>query len=77
MEKLKFKLPNLESKLSNLAIIYSMIGLVFAFLFALYYRWPWYGYFSPGFFAVFISWPYQAIGFVKDLLYYGLAGKPV
>jgi len=26
---------------------------------------------------VIISWPYQAIGFAKDILYFGLAGKPV
>lgn len=67
----------IERKLSTFFILYFMLGLVFAFLFALYYRWPVIGYFSPGFFAVIFTWPFQAIGFVKDLLYYGLAGKPL
>lgn len=67
----------MDRKISYFAAIYCMIGLIFAFFFALYYRWPAYGYFSPGFFAVFFTWPYQAVGFTKDLLYYGLAGKPV
>lgn len=54
-----------------------MFGIVFAFVFAWYYRWPVQGYLSPGFWAVALSWPIQAIGFIKDLLYYGLAGKPI
>jgi hypothetical protein len=73
----RFRVTNFESKLSLFAIYYSMAGLLVAILFAMYYRWPWYGYFSPGFFAVFATWPYQLIGFIRDFLYYGLAGKPI
>lgn len=73
----RLKKVNWENRLSLLAIYYSIGGLIFAIIFALYYRWPWYGYFSPGFFAVFASWPYQIIGFVRDFMYYGLAGKPI
>jgi hypothetical protein len=66
-----------EKKLSTLVAIYFMLGMIFAFAFAWYYKWPALGYFSPGFYAVIISWPYQAIGFIKDVSYYGLAGKPI
>lgn len=67
----------MEKKVSVCFVLYFILGLIFAFLFALYYRWPALGYFSPGFYMVIFSWPYQAIGFIKDLLYYGLAGKPI
>jgi hypothetical protein len=72
----KFKQLPWEKLLTNLVIVYFGIGLIFAILFAIYYKWEWFGYFSPGFFAVLISWPFQAWGFINDLLYYGLAGKP-
>jgi hypothetical protein len=68
---------SIEKSLSTLGIIYFIIGLVFAFCFAIYYKWETVGYFSPGFYMVIFTWPYQAIGFIKDLLYYGLAGKPI
>ncbi len=67
----------MEKRLSYIAIIYFLIGLVFAFTFAWYYSWPVVGYFSPGFWMVILTWPFQAIGFVRDFLYYGLAGKPI
>lgn len=66
-----------EDRISVLFTLYFMFGIIFASSFAYYYRWEFYGYFSPNFFVVVFSWPYQAIGFVKDLLYYGLAGKPI
>jgi len=67
----------IEKAVSIFFIIYFALGLIFAFAFALYYHWPPLSYFSPGFYMVIISWPYQAIGFAKDILYFGLAGKPV
>lgn len=74
---MKFFNSSLEKKVSVVAITYFLIGVVFAICFALYYRWEPLAYFSPGFYSVILTWPYQAIGFINDLLYYGLAGKPV
>lgn len=68
---------NKERLLSTLAIIYFMIGVIFTIAFALYYRWPGLSFLSPGFYSVILTWPYQAIGFVRDLSIYGLAGKPI
>lgn len=68
---------NKEKIISNLAIIYFAIGLVFTIIFAIYYRWTPLSFLSPNFFAVVFSWPYQAIGFIKDLLIFGLTGKPI
>lgn len=67
----------MEKKLSVIFTLYFLLGIIFAFAFAFYYKWPVLGYLSPGFYVVTFTWPYQAIGFVKDLLYYGLAGKPI
>ncbi len=75
--RLPFTTKTIEARFSTLGILYFMVGLIFAFVFAFYYRWPFTGYLSPGFLAVVFTWPYQAIGFIKDLLYYGLAGKPI
>lgn len=61
--------------LSNFFIAYFTIGFVVAILFALYYRWPILSYLSPGFYSVILTWPFQLIGFIQDLLIYGLAGK--
>jgi len=72
----RFKELPWEKTLTNFVIGYFIVGLVFAILFAIYYKWEWFGYFSPGFFMVLITWPFQAWGFINDLLYYGLAGKP-
>lgn len=67
----------MEKKISYIAIVYFLIGLVFGFFYAWYYSWPVVGYFSPGFWMVIITWPFQTIGFIRDLTYYGLAGKPI
>lgn len=63
--------------LSSIAIAYFMLGFIFAIAFALYYRWPFISFLSPGFYSVIITWPMQALGFINDLLVYGLAGKPI
>ncbi|MDO8573841.1 MAG: hypothetical protein Q7R77_03760 [Candidatus Daviesbacteria bacterium] len=65
-----------EKLFSTIAIIYFMIGFVFTIGFAVYYRWPFLSFLSPGFYSVILTWPFQAIGFIKDLWYFGLAGKP-
>ncbi|MBI4036308.1 hypothetical protein HY386_00320 [Candidatus Daviesbacteria bacterium] len=67
----------IETWLSRIAILYFMIGFVFAIAFAVYYHWPALSFLSPGFYSVILTWPYQAIGFTTDLLTYGLAGKPI
>lgn len=66
-----------EKILSNIAIIYFIMGFIFALAFAIYYRWPFIAFLSPGFYSVIFTWPFQAIGFLNDLLIYGLAGKPI
>ncbi|MBI4036007.1 hypothetical protein HY383_03580 [Candidatus Daviesbacteria bacterium] len=66
-----------EKLLSTIAIIYFMLGFVFAVSFALYYRWSAYSFLSPGFYSVIFTWPFQLIGFASDFLNYGLAGKPI
>lgn len=66
-----------EKILSNIAIIYFIMGFVFAVFYAVYYKWPVYSFLSPGFYSVIFTWPFQAIGFINDLLLYGLAGKPI
>lgn len=63
--------------ISIVAITYFTIGFIFAILFALYYRWSPLSFLSPGFYTVIFSWPYQMIGFTRDLLTFGLAGKPI
>lgn len=66
-----------SSFVSTLAIIYFMAGFVFAIAFAIYYHWPALSFLSPGFYSVILTWPYQAIGFIRDFLIYGLTGKPI
>jgi len=66
-----------EKFISSLAIVYFMIGFVIAVAFAIYYRWSFLSFLSPGFYSVILTWPFQAIGFTKDLWTYGLAGKPI
>ncbi len=66
-----------SSLISNIAIGYCMIGFVVAILFALYYRWSYLSFLSPGFYSVILTWPVQLIGFLSDFLRYGLAGKPL
>ena len=66
-----------ERIVSMIAIAYFMIGVIFSVGFAIYYHWPFLSFLSPGFYSVILTWPLQAIGFAKDLLAYGLAGKPL
>lgn len=66
-----------EKIVTNVAVIYFVVGVIFAIAFAIYYKWPPLSFLSPGFFAVVFTWPLQAIGFVRDLLTYGLSGKPI
>lgn len=70
-------MKKLEKIIANLAIIYFVFGIVFATAFAVYYKWSALSFFSPGFFAVTFSWPFQILGFIGDYLTYGLAGKPL
>jgi len=63
--------------ISTITITYFMVGFVVAILFALYYRWSYLSFLSPGFYSVILTWPYQIIGFIRDFLSYGLAGKPI
>lgn len=71
------KTKTLEDKVSLFFTLYFMFGLLFGLMFAYYYRWEFYGYFSPNFFAVVFTWPYQAIGFLRDVFYYGTLTKPI
>lgn len=66
-----------ERILSTIAIIYFIFGFIFAIAFAVYYRWPFLSFLSPGFYSVILTWPLQAIGFTRDLLTFGLTGKPI
>ncbi|MDO8498467.1 MAG: hypothetical protein Q7S44_01655 [bacterium] len=65
----------MEKKLTTFAIIYFIIGLVFAISFALFYHWPGRSFFSPGFYVVVLTWPIQIPGYLSDFQIYGLAGK--
>lgn len=65
----------MEKKITTLAIIYFIIGLIFAFGYAFFYHWPGLSFFSPGFYAVVLTWPIQVPGFIVDFQYYGWAGK--
>ena len=66
-----------QKLISNVAIVYFIIGLIFALTFAIYYKWQGLAILSPGFFSVAFTWPLQTPGFISDLLYFGLAGKPI
>lgn len=68
---------NKEKIIANLAIVYFLIGFVFAIFFAIYYKWSYLSFMSPHFFIVAFTWPLQVGGFAGDLFYYGLAGKPI
>lgn len=70
-------MKNLDKKIQLLLALYFVFGLIFAFLFAYFYHWSSFSYFSPGFYVVILTWPYQALGFIPDFLTYGLAGKPI
>lgn len=66
-----------EKIIANIAIAYFIFGVVFAASFAIYYKWSAFSFFSPHFFTVVFTWPLQLLGFLGDLLTYGLAGKPI
>lgn len=66
-----------DKLITNLAILYFIIGLLFATGFAAYYRWEILSFLSPGFYAVVITWPLQIPGFFQDFINFGLAGKPI
>lgn len=66
-----------EKKLPILAAIYFTVGVIFAFFFAYFYHWTAFAYFSPGFYVVILTWPFQLIGFLPDFFLYGFSGKPV
>lgn len=66
-----------EKILTNFTIIYFILGLFFATMFAIYYRWVALSFLSPGFYAVVITWPFQFPGLLKDFITYGFAGKPI
>lgn len=66
-----------DKLISTIAIVYFMLGFVFAIAFAIYYRWSTLSFFSPGFYSVIFTWPFQILGFISDLLSYGLPGKPI
>lgn len=67
----------MSRKLSIVLIAYFLAGVVFAFIFALFYRWTPFAYFSPGFYMVILTWPLQINGLWQDFLTYGFAGKPI
>lgn len=67
----------MAKKISTIAVIYLLIGLAFAFIYAWYYHWEPFSYFSLGFYTVIFTWPIQAPGFYWDIRSYGLAGKPI
>lgn len=66
-----------EKIISTVAVFYFIIGFIVAIVFALYYRWSYLSFLSPGFYSVILTWPYQMVGFVRDFWVYGFAGKPI
>ncbi len=72
---LNLKKLNPEKNLATVGIVYFIIGLFFAISYALFYHWSILSFFSPGFYAVILSWPIQIPGFISDFQVYGLAGK--
>lgn len=65
----------MERKLATAGIIYFTLGILFALIYAMYYHWGAFSFFSPGFYIVVLSWPVQIPGFINDLFIYGLSGK--
>lgn len=65
----------LAKNLSSIAIIYFLFGLAFAIFYAYFYHWGGLAYFSPGFYVVLLTWPYQLPGLIIDFTQYGWAGK--
>lgn len=65
----------MEKKITIFAVIYFIIGLLFATTYAVFYHWPPLSFLSPGFYMVILTWPVQISGFIGDFQYYGFAGK--
>jgi len=65
----------MEKRLGTFVIIYFMVGLIFAAIYAVFYHWPPLSFFSPGFFSVVFTWPIQLPGFLVDFQIYGFPGK--
>lgn len=65
----------MDKKIGTFVIIYFIIGIIFASIFAIFYHWPPLSFFSPGFFVVAFTWPIQLFGFISDFQIYGLTGK--
>lgn len=68
-------LKRLEGKLSTIGILYFVFGFFFAIFYALFYHWEAFGFLSPGFYMVAITWPFQLPGLIFDFQIYGMAGK--
>lgn len=65
----------MEKRITTIAVIYFVIGLIFASVFAIFYHWPPLSFFSPKFYSVVFTWPFQIFGLIGDFQYYGFAGK--
>lgn len=65
----------MEKKITTIAVLYFVIGIIFAIIFALFYHWPTLSFFSPNFYLVVFTWPFQIFGLISDFQYYGFAGK--
>lgn len=65
----------MEKKIAAFATAYFVLGFVFALIYAYFYHWPPLSIFSPGFYAVMLTWPFQLPGLIWDFQYYGPAGK--
>jgi hypothetical protein len=65
----------MAKKLSTVAILYFIVGIVFASAYATFYHWSFFSFFSPGFYVVVFTWPFQIPGFFSDFQIYGFAGK--
>ncbi len=72
---MKNKLLN-EKTLSIFFILYFTFGIAIAFIYAIYNQWGFFSFFSPGFYDVVFKWPIKLFDLIKDISYYGLAGKP-
>lgn len=65
----------MEKKLTTAFVVYITIGMLFAIIYALFYHWPSLSFFSPGFYVVILTWPFQLPGLIIDFQYYGFSGK--
>lgn len=65
----------MERNLTNFFIVYFITGILFAFIYAWFYHWGFLSLFSPGFYVVVLTWPFQIPHFIIDFQQYGFAGK--